>query len=246
MVVVRNSSHYGIAGYYPLMAEREGLAAFSMTNTGPIMVPTFGREMMLGTNPMAFCMPADPYPFWFDASTTVVTLGKVEVYNKRGKPMPEGWTIDGEGRPCSDAHRMNQSILAGELGGILPLGGEGETTSGHKGYGLAIMVEALTGVLAQGMLSPEMCGAHGDHTSHFFMAFDPAMFGDPADIRARMSGYLQALRDSEKAPGYARIYTPGEKAHEAQKDRLQNGIPVEANTLAELRRIAAELGIEGV
>lgn len=246
MVVVRNSSHYGIAGYYPLMAEREGLAAFSMTNTGPIMVPTFGREMMLGTNPMAFCMPADPYPFWFDASTTVVTLGKVEVYNKRGKPMPEGWTIDGEGRPCSDAHRMNQSILAGELGGILPLGGEGETTSGHKGYGLAIMVEALTGVLAQGMLSPEMCGAHGDHTSHFFMAFDPAMFGDPADIRARMSGYLQALRESEKAPGYARIYTPGEKAHEAQKDRLQNGIPVEANTLAELRRIAAELGIEGV
>ena len=78
------------------------------------------------------------------------------------------------------------------------------------------------------------------------MAFDPAMFGDPADIRARMSGYLQALRDSEKVPGYARIYTPGEKAHEAQKDRLQNGIPVESNTLAELRRIAAELGIEGV
>ena len=213
MVVVRNSSHYGIAGYYPLMAEREGLAAFSMTNTGPIMVPTFGREMMLGTNPMAFCMPADPYPFWFDASTTVVTLGKVEVYNKRGKPMPEGWTIDGAGQPCSDAHRMNESILSGGMGGILPLGGEGERTSGHKGYGLAIMVEALTGVLAQGMLSPEMCGAHGDHTSHFFMAFDPAMFGDPADIRARMSGYLQALRESEKAPGYPRIYTPGENAH---------------------------------
>ena len=178
--------------------------------------------------------------------TAVVTLGKVEVYNKRGKPMPEGWTIDGEGRPCSDARRMNQSILAGELGGILPLGGEGETTSGHKGYGLAIMVEALTGVLAQGMLSPEMCGAHGDHTSHFFMAFDPAMFGDPAAIRARMSGYLQALRESEKAPGYPRIYTPGEKAHEAQRDRLQNGVPVEENTLAELRQIARELGIEGV
>ena len=233
MVAVRNSSHYGIAGYYPLMAEREGLAAFSMTNTGPIMVPTFGREMMLGTNPMAFCMPADPYPFWFDASTTVVTLGKVEVYNKRGKPMPEGWTIDGAGQPCSDAHRMNESILSGGLGGILPLGGEGERTSGHKGYGLAIMVEALTGVLAQGMLSPEMCGAHGDHTSHFFMAFDPAMFGDPAAIRARMSGYLQALRESEKAPGYPRIYTPGEKAHEAQRDRLQNGVPVEENTLAD-------------
>lgn len=160
--------------------------------------------------------------------------------------MPEGWTIDGEGKTCSDAHKMNASILNGDLGGILPLGGEGELNGGHKGYGLAIMVEALTSVLAQGMVSPEMCGGHGDHTSHFFMAFDPAMFGDPSEIRARMSGYLQALRDSEKIPGCARIYTPGEKAHEAQADRLKNGVPVEKKTLAELRKIAAELGIEGV
>ena len=103
IVCVRNSSHFGIAGYYPLMAAREGLCAFSMTNTGPIMVPTFGREMMLGTNPLAFCMPADPVPFWFDASTTVVTLGKVEVYAKREKPMPQGWTIDENGESCADA-----------------------------------------------------------------------------------------------------------------------------------------------
>lgn len=246
MAVVRNSSHYGIAGYYTLMAEREGLASFSMTNTGPIMVPTFGREMMLGTNPMAFCMPADPYPFWFDASTTVVTLGKVEVYNKRGKPMPQGWTIDAQGQPCTDAKRMNASILAGERGGILPLGGEGELHSGHKGYGLAIMVEALTGVLAQGMTSPDMCGAHGDHTCHFFLAFDPAMFGDPADIRARMSLYLERLRASEKIPGCTRIYTPGEKAFQAMERRLREGIPVEANTLQEVRTIAAELGVQGL
>lgn len=246
IVAVRNSSHYGIAGYYPLMAEREGLAAFSMTNTGPIMVPTFGREMMLGTNPLAFCMPADPYPLWFDASTTVVTLGKVEVYNKRGRAMPDGWTIDGEGAVCWDAAKMNASILAGGLGGILPLGGEGETTSGHKGYGLALMVEALTGVLAQGLLAPDMCGAHGDHTSHFFLAFDPGMFGDAADIRAHMSGYLARLRASEKMPGHSRIYTPGEKAFEAQADRLANGVPVEANTLKELREIASALGIESL
>ena len=246
MAVVRNSSHYGIAGYYTLMAEREGLAAFSMTNTGPIMVPTFGREMMLGTNPMAFCMPADPVPFWFDASTTVVTLGKVEVCQKRGRPMPQGWTIGPDGAPCTDAPRMNASILAGERGGILPLGGEGETHGGHKGYGLGIMVEALTGVLAQGMTSPQMCGAHGDHTCHFFLAFDPAMFGDPADIRARMSAYLAALRASEKMPGCARIYTPGEKAFEAMARRLREGVPVEENTLAEVRQIAGELGVEGI
>ena len=246
IVAVRNSTHFGIAGYYTLMAEREGLASFSMTNTGPIMVPTFGREMMLGTNPLAFCMPADPVPFWFDASTTVVTLGKVEVYHKRGKPMPAGWTIDGDGAPCTDAASRNEAILAGERGGILPLGGAGEVFGGHKGYGLAIMVEALTGVLAQGMTSQQMCGAHGDHTCHFFLAFDPAMFGDPADIRARMSAYLAALRASEKMPGCARIYTPGEKAFEAMARRLREGVPVEENTLAEVRQIAGELGVEGI
>ena len=243
---VRNSSHYGIAGYYTLMAAKEGLCAFSMTNTGPIMVPTFGREMMLGTNPIAFCMPADPYPFWFDASTTVVTLGKVEVHAKRGKPMPEGWTIDAQGEVSTDAGKMNRSILDGDMGGILPLGGVGETNSGHKGYGLGIMVEALTGVLAQGLMSPEMQGAHGDHTSHFFLAFDPAMFGDPADIRAQMSRYLHMLRSSEKMPGHARIYTPGEKAFESMEKRKKEGIPVEEKTLAELRQIAQELGVEAV
>jgi len=246
MVAVRNSSHYGIAGYYTLMAEREGLASFSMTNTGPIMVPTFGREMMLGTNPLAFCMPAEPYPFWFDASTTVVTLGKVEVYDKRGKPMPQGWTIDGKGEACQDASRANAGILAGDMGGILPLGGAGEVTGGHKGYGLGVMVEALTGVLAQGMTSPEMCGAHGDHTCHFFMAFDPAMFGNPKEIRARMSLYLRRLRESEKIPGCSRIYTAGEKAFEMMKERLVKGIHVEEKTLAEVRLIARELGVESL
>jgi len=246
MVAVRNSSHYGIAGYYTLMAEREGLASFSMTNTGPIMVPTFGREMMLGTNPLAFCMPAEPYPFWFDAATTVVTLGKVEVYDKRGKPMPQGWTIDGEGEVCQDASRANAGILAGDKGGILPLGGAGEVTGGHKGYGLGVMVEALTGVLAQGMTSPEMCGAHGDHTCHFFMAFDPEMFGNPEEIRARMSLYLRRLRESEKIPGCSRIYTAGEKAFETMKERLVSGIPVEEKTLAEVRLIARELGVESL
>ena len=245
-VAVRNSSHFGIAGYYTLMAAEAGLCAFAMTNTGSIMVPTFGREALLGTNPIAFCMPADPTPLWFDASTTVVTLGKVEVYDKRQTPMPEGWTIDGDGRECTDATRMNASILAGEPGGILPLGGAGELRGGHKGYGLALMVEALTGVLAQGLLAPEMCGAHGDHTSHFFLALDPALFGEREAIRARMSAYLSMLRGSEKAPGQERIYTPGDKAFAARERRLEDGVPVEEKTLGELAQIASELGIKAL
>ncbi|MBR5288999.1 MAG: Ldh family oxidoreductase [Clostridia bacterium] len=243
LAAVRNSSHFGIAGYYTLLAESEGFASFAMTNTGPIMVPTFGREMMLGTNPLAFCMPADPVPFWFDASTTVVTLGKVEVHAKRGKAMPEGWTVGEDGKTCTDAAQMNASILSGGKGGILPLGGEGETLGGHKGYGLGVMVEALTGVLAQGLVCPEMSGAHGDHTSHFFMAFDPAMFGEAAEIRARMSRYLTMLRESEKAEGCSRIYTAGEKAFAAKALRTERGIPVEENTLREMDVIAGELGI---
>jgi len=139
---------------------------------------------------------------------------------------------------------MNRSILAGDMGGILPLGGAGETNSGHKGYGLAIMVEALTGVLSQGLLSPEMQGAHGDHTSHFFLAFDPGMFGEPENIRAQMSRYLEMLRDSEKLPGESRIYTPGDKAFELMQRRMIQGIPVEEKTLTELFKIAAELSIE--
>ena len=167
------------------------------------------------------------------------------MHAKRGALMPEGWTIGADGQAETDADAANQAILSGGMGGILPLGGAGETHSGHKGYGLAIMVEALTGVLAQGLLCPEMQGAHGDHTSHFFLAFNPAMFGDPAEIRARMSRYLDMLRNSEKLPGESRIYTPGEKAFEAQARRLAEGIPVEENTYAELMRIAHALGVEG-
>ncbi|MBQ8095145.1 MAG: Ldh family oxidoreductase [Clostridia bacterium] len=244
MVSVRNSSHFGIAGYYTKMALDAGLAAFSMTNTGKIMVPTFGREMMLGTNPIAFAMPADPYPFWFDASTTVVTLGKVELYTKLGKTLPTGWAIRPDGEPQTDARDVNASVLSGEMGGLLPLGGTGELTSGHKGYGLGIMVEALTGILSGGLISPEMNGAHGDHTSHFFMAFDPSMFGNPETIRNRMSQYLQMLRDSEKLPGQSRIYTPGEKAWEHLRQCEQNGICLDDATWAEMNRIACELGIE--
>ena len=243
MVAVRNSSHFGIAGYYTYMAVQKGFCALAMTNTGPIMVPTFGKQMMLGTNPVAFAMPADPVPFWFDAATTTVSLGRIEVYDKTGRNLPRGWAVQADGTPASDAHRTNRDILDGRSGGLLPLGGEGEETGGHKGYGLALMVEAMTGVLSGGLVSPEMTGAHGDHTSHFFLVFDPDLFGERDAIRVRMSSYLQMLRESEKMPGCRRIYTPGEKAFARCRERRLNGIPIESATWQELSEIAAHFEI---
>ena len=243
MVSVRESSHFGIAGYYTRMAVEKGMAAFAMTNTGRIMVPTFGRETLLGTNPIAFAMPADPYPFWFDASTTVVSLGKVEVCKKLEKPMPEGWFIRSDGRMERNALAANQAVLAGNGGGLLPLGGAGEETGGHKGYGLALMVEALTGVLSGGFIAPEMSGPHGNHTCHFFLAFRPDLFGNPMEIRERLSDYLRQLRESETIAENGRIYTPGEKAWSNMKEREANGIPIDDATFEEMCTIAEELEI---
>ena len=135
IVSVKNSNHYGIAGYYAKMACKEGLIGFSTTNSEAIMVPTYGRMAMIGSNPIAIAMPAEPYDFFFDASTTVVTRGKVEVYNKKGEPLPEGWTLNAKGQPSTDAPDILKNINEKNGGGILPLGGSTEKYGGHKGYG---------------------------------------------------------------------------------------------------------------
>ena len=133
MISVRNSNHYGIAGYYAKLACDEGLIGISTTNSEAIMVPTYGRMAMLGSNPIAIAMPADPYDFFFDASTTVVTRGKLEVYNKKGEPLPEGWALNSQGVDSTDAADILLNINEKNGGGILPLGGSTEKYGGHKG-----------------------------------------------------------------------------------------------------------------
>lgn len=132
IVSVRNSNHYGIAGYYAKMACDEGLIGFSCTNSEAIMVPTFGKKAMLGSNPIACSMPADPYPFFFDCSTTVVTRGKLEMYNKMDKPLPDGWALDKDGKGSNNAPDVLSNIVAKKGGGIMPLGGNSEVTGSHK------------------------------------------------------------------------------------------------------------------
>lgn len=234
MVSVRNSNHYGIAGYYARMACQTGLIGFSCTNSEAIMVPTFGRKAMLGSNPIACAVPAEPYDFFFDASTTVVTRGKLEMYNKMEKPLPIGWALDREGRPSTDAPDVLANIVAKRGGGIMPLGGSTETLGSHKGYGYGMLCELFSSILSMGATSDScMTGGRGN-ICHGFIAIDPACFGDAAAIKEHFSTYLQALRDAPKADGHDRIYTHGEKEVEAVADRKKNGIPVNDNTMVEL------------
>ena len=243
MVTVRNSNHYGIAGYYANMAAEEGLIGLCMTNTEAIMVPTFGRQAMLGTNPIAFAMPAQPYNYLFDAATTVVPRGKLEVYVKRGNALPIGWALDENGHDSDDADRVLGNIIAKSGGGILPLGGSGELTSGYKGYGFGMLCEIATGILAGGLTSNHINRTPGRvNTCHCFIALDYGMFGDKAEIEASLSKYLQEIRDSDKAQGCDRIYVHGEKEAESRLRVLKEGISLNEKTYAEMQMIAQLTG----
>ncbi len=245
VVSVRESNHYGIAGYYAQMASKQGLIGFSCTNSEAIMVPTFGRKAMIGSNPIAVAVPADPYPFLFDSSTTVVTRGKLEMYNKMGKPLPQGWALDETGAPSDEAPRVLSNIVSKNGGGIMPLGGSSEVLGSHKGYGWGMVAELFSSILSLGVTSNECC-TFTDKTGicHGFAALDPAAFGNPDEIKKHFSEYLEALRESPRAEGAERIYTHGEKEVLAQADRRENGVPVNDGTMIELADLCNYLNLD--
>ncbi|MCQ4725794.1 Ldh family oxidoreductase [Anaerotignum faecicola] len=244
MISVRNSNHYGIAGYYAKLACDEGLIGISTTNSEAIMVPTYGRMAMLGSNPIAIAMPADPYDFFFDASTTVVTRGKLEVYNKKGEPLPEGWALNSQGVDSTDAADILLNINEKNGGGILPLGGSTEKYGGHKGYGNGMIAEIFSSILSQGLTSNHTHIGSTGGTCHSFIAINPNLFGNPDDIKAHLSKFLEELRQSPKAEGQTRIYTHGEKEIEAYEKRAKEGIPVNENTIKEMRLICEEFDVD--
>ena len=244
IVSVRNSNHFGIAGYYAKMACDQGLIGMAMTNSEAIMVPTFARMAMIGSNPIALAVPAEPYPFFFDASTTVVTRGKLEVYNKMEKPLPEGWALNKDGHPSTDAKDVLKNIVAKNGGGNMPVGGNTEQLGSHKGYGYGMMCEIFCSVYSQGTPSSHVNVGGKSGTCHGFMAVDPHVFGDPEAIKAHFSACLQELRDAPKADGQTRIYTHGEKEAFAYQDRMENGIDVNINTVAEMADMARYLGMD--
>ena len=237
IVLVNNSNHYGIAGYYARMAEKEGLLGISMTNSPAITVPTFGIEAMMGSNPIAISIPASPYPLLVDMSTSVVTRGKIEVYNKRDEELPIGWAVNSEGEDTRNPKEVLNNISNKIGGGIVPLGGSNETLGGHKGYGFALIVELFTAILSGGLTANYVHVNGVSGTCHSFIAVDYGIFGDKLETEKNLSTYLNEIRSSKIKHGEHRIYTHGEKESEAYNDKIKNGIPMNDNTLSEIDEI---------
>jgi len=234
-VVTRNNNHFGIAGYYAQMAMAEKLIGICMTNSEALMVPTYGRRALLGTDPIAIAMPAEPYPFLLDIATAVVPRGKLEVYMKDKKPIPEGWAVGADGKVTTDPFEVNECFVKKTCGGILPIGGLGELLGGHKGYGIALAVELFTGILSQGYTSDMVRKVHSiDRSCATFIAIDYGMFGDKIEIEKRFSDYLAKLRNSEKADGATRIYTHGEKEYFNRIECEKRGIYLQVKTIEEI------------
>ena len=245
-VTVRNSNHFGIAGYYTKMACDQGLMAIATTNSESIAVHTNSRQAILGSNPIAFAMPAEPIPFWFDAATTVVPKGKLEVYNKEDKALGYGWAVDENGQVCTDAEHALCCIDDKLGGGILTLGGAGEDNGGHKGYGYSMMCELLCSITSCGKTSNHHIRAKGQGagTCHSFIVIDPKIFGDAEEIKRNLSVFLQELRDAKRAEENVPIYTHGEKEYISYNQRMQEGIDVNISTVAEMLGICEYLNMD--
>src|SRR5664279_473141 len=215
MVAVRNSSHYGFAGYYPLMAVKENMIGITGTNARPSVAPTFGVENILGTNPMTFGIPSDEsFPFLLDCATSITQRGKVELYAREGKEMPKGWVIDENGESKTNSIEALEDFIKGTAA-LTPLGGVGEETAGYKGYGYATVVEILSAALQQGAFMKLLMGVKDGKKApypigHFFIVIDINAFTDPEDFKKTTGDILRELRASAKMPGQNRIYTAGE------------------------------------
>jgi L-2-hydroxycarboxylate dehydrogenase (NAD+) len=247
---VRNSNHYGIAGYYAMMALGEEMIGMSTTNAAVLVVPTFGRDAMYGTNPIALAVPAgEERPFVMDMATSTVPRGKLEVYHRQEKPLPMGWATDERGVPTTDAGRVLDSFTRRAGGGLLPLGGAGEELSGYKGYGMGIMVEILSAVLpgAAFLTSVYPKDANGKplpaNLGHFFGAWRLDAFRPAGEFKSDMDRLIRELKGGKLAEGASRIYVHGEKEFEMAERRSEEGIPLGAKVETSLKQIAADLGI---
>ncbi len=249
-VAVRNSSHFGIAGYYPIMAVKQNMAGLAFTNARPSIPPTFSGEPMMGTNPIAFAVPTDEEcPFVLDMATSIIQRGKIEVYEREGKTVPEGWVTDDQGAEISDPGEVLR-LMGLRKASLLPLGGAGESHSGYKGYGLAMMVEIFSSLFAGGAFGQALSGLNEDgkaiphQLGHFFIAIDISHFIAVEEFKKLAGDLVRSMRTAQKLPGEKRIYTAGEKEFENEKRIPIDGVPLNTVMQKTLRTMADALRLD--
>ncbi|MBE6784689.1 MAG: Ldh family oxidoreductase [Ruminococcaceae bacterium] len=251
MVVVRNSTHYGIAGYYTTMATKAGCIGMTGTNARPSVAPTLGVEGMFGTNPFTLGVPTDEdFDFNFDCATSITQNGKVEYYERIGEEIHPGTVIDLEGNPVEgDAGVALKKIRQGTAA-LTTLGGIGEALGGYKGYGFAMFVEFLSSILQDGAYGKDLDGkdAEGNirpyQLGHFFIAIDTEHFLGEEIARKKAGDIIRGVRASKKAPGEDRIYTAGEKEHDIWLQRKDSGVPINESVQKEMNQVRDDLGLD--
>jgi L-2-hydroxycarboxylate dehydrogenase (NAD+) len=240
ITTVRNSNHFGIAGYYAMMALPEDMIGISLTNSRPLVAPTFALNPAIGTNPIAVAIPAgEEKPFVLDMATSIVPVGKVSLLQKTGQKIPKGWGINQHGELTTDPSEVIEN------GALLPLGGPAELR-GYKGYGLSLLVDLLSGVLSGAAFGKGVGRPAEDHhanVGHFFAAIKIENFRPLDYFKADMDNYLQSLKATPKLPGQDRIYIHGEKEFELQNKYMREGIPLLAEVVESLKKSGKKVGV---
>ncbi len=250
MVAVRNSTHYGTAGYYTEMAAAEGCIGMSGTNARPSIAPTFSVQNKLGTNPLAFAFPTDEeFPFSLDCATSIIQRGEVELRDRKGEDTPAGTVIGHDGSAMTNSPEILKALVDGTAA-LAPLGGIGEELGGHKGYGYATVVEVLSAALQQGNYLSMLTGISEDggkakfHLGHFFMAVDTEAFMGLESFKKIAGEIMRELRAATVAPGEERVYTAGEKEYLTWMERKETGLGVNESVQKELLELRDKAGLD--
>jgi LDH2 family malate/lactate/ureidoglycolate dehydrogenase len=248
VVAVVNSHHFGAAGCYARIAAERGVIGMVTSSTrGVTMVPTFGAEPVLGTNPLAFAAPARRHPpFQLDMATTTVAAGRVKVHKLNHRPLPPGWVVDETGAPVTDPERAFAHVFERPEGGITPLGGPREV-GGHKGYGLAVLVHILAGTLPGASFSPIRNRTQGPsdphNIGHCFLALDPRAFRDEGRFEEDLDQVIDVLHATRRADPAQPVLVAGDPEMATRRERLEHGVPIPEDLMAQLRAVAAGAGV---
>ena len=250
MVAVRNSCHYGIAGYYATMATKHGCIGITGTNARPSVAPTWGVEGMFGTNPLTIGIPTDEeFDFNLDCATSITQNGKVEYYERIGEDVHPGTIVDLDGNPVEGDAGVALKKIRNGTAALTTLGGIGEALGGYKGYGYAMVVEILSAALADGIYGKDLNGKDADgnirpyHLGHFFIAIDTEHFMGEAACRKKAGDIIRSVRASRKAPGADHIYSAGEKEYLVWQARKDSGVPINEAVQKEMSKVRDELGL---